>query len=188
MNADAPTVKKKTRHWIYVLGGEQSRREAHAWQQRKTAQGKLYEVIEAGEPSAGQLKEVGNDDVLYIYSDSVATGPEPGELAALLRGAGLDTGHRKVKLFLSGSGDETPAGGPSYAETAYRALQGDFPGAVVYGYRGEVHPEGYDGHKSASLVPGETPDGMSEADWKQRGLRARDNRVVFPPGADEDGE
>ena len=183
MNDTAPTAEAKTRHWIYVLGGKESLREAHAWQQRKAGQGKVYEVIEARDSAAGQLSAVGNDDVLYIYGDAVITGLEAAELAALLRRAGLDAGHREVKLFLSGSGDKTPGGGPSYAEATYHALRPDFPRAVVYGYRGEVHPEGYDGHKSASLAAGETPQGVAEADWKQRGLRAKDNRVVFPADA-----
>ena len=153
MSKDAPTTREKTRHWIYVLGGEESLHEAQAWQRRKVDQGKRYEVIEARDSAAGQLAAVGHDDVLYIYGDAVITGLEATELAALLRRAGLPAAHRAVKLFLSGSGDEIPGGAPSYAEATYRALQPDFPGVVVYGYRGEVHTEGYDGHKSASLTP-----------------------------------
>ena len=161
------------RHWIYVLEAGDLTAQAHAWQRRKTAQGKWYQLID---PSCGgELRQVGNHDVLYLLARSVQSMPQPAELAAHLLEHGLDRAHRAVKVFASHSGDT------GYAEKLYQAMLPEYPDVVVYGYGGEVTADGFSGHKTAGLNPGETPDRIGEEEWNRRRLRAKDNRVRFPP-------
>lgn len=172
-------------HWIYVLGGAELREQAQRWEQRKTRQGKKYELIEF--PAGGQLASLGNvqaDDVLYVVAGAVRngrlgeTGLEAAQLAERLRSEGLHPEHRALKIFASFSGDETQAG--CFAERLYQAMRNDYPNLVVSGYRGQVDLEGFDGHKSAGLGAGESPEAMGREEWLKRGARARDNRVQFP--------
>jgi hypothetical protein len=176
-------------HWIYVLGSPELRQQASLWQQRKSGQGKRYEVIETGaeEAPAGRLAHVGNEDVLYVYARMQTNGigetaKNPPELARHLSAEGLDSGHKVVKIFASGSGD-APSGeaGRSYAERLYEAMKETHPNIVVYGYHGDLTPQGYSLHKTAGLSPGESLDEIPEEAWKRRGLRASENRVRFPP-------
>jgi hypothetical protein len=183
----AAAEKKLLRHWIYVLPDDDLVPRAYAWQERKTAQGKWYRVIEtpAGDSQSEGLRQVSNDDVLYILASSVGSIGNPGDLVAHLIEHGLDRGHCVVKIFASHSGDSgVTAGSPqkSYAEKLYEAMRLEYPAVVVYGYLGEVTPDGFSGHKSAGLKPGETLEGLSEAEWNRRRLRAKENRVRFPPG------
>jgi hypothetical protein len=192
-----PDNQGKLRHWIYVLGGADLRREALAWQERKRAGGKWYQVIEArsDERPDGRLGEVGKDDVLYVYArmrpeslDALGESRKsPAELAAHLIAEGLDRGHRVVKIFASRSGD-VPSGGTesaSYAERLYHCMKGHYPNLRVYGYLGNVSPLGYASHKTAGLAPGEPWETVPEASWTARKLRASENRIRFP--RQEDG-
>ncbi len=179
------------RHWTYVPEGEDLLPTAYAWQKRKTAQGKWYRVIEAGSAAQQEagLRQVGNHDVLYILARSVHTMQKPEELAAHLERHGLDAGHRVVKVFASYSGDpgvSAEFARTSYAERLYNSMRVKYPEVVVYGYHGEVTANGFSGHKSAGLMPGDTLEGISESEWNRRGLRAKANRVRFPPGPLDD--
>ena len=174
-------------HWIYVLGGPELREAARKWQERKVQQGKAYAVIEGAPPGSElqRLAGVNNDDVLYVFAEGVSAGRlgkfeiGPDELVRHLRAEGLDGGHRSLKIFASRSGDRQD--GVCYAEVLYQAAQGEFPRVVVSGYRGQVDPEGFDGHKTAGLAAGETLQGMNREQWLARGARAMENRVQFPP-------
>jgi hypothetical protein len=177
-------------HWIYVLGGAEFRRQAHAWAQRKTSQGKDYRVIEAApdEKPAGLLAAVQDDDVLYVFAPSgpgaIASSEfTPAQFAAQLEAEALPRTHRALKIFASSSGDPFPDGSgevASFAERLYRTLSPAFPQICVYGYRGDVTPEGFDSHKTAALAAGETLDTISEHEWRNRSMRAQQNRVRFP--------
>lgn len=180
------TESKDKQHWIYVLGGAGLREKAYGWAQRKTRQGKRYSVIE-GAPtgsSAARLAGVKNDDVLYVFSDAVHDGRlgewQIGieELVALVRDEGLDRGHRAFKVFASWSGDAGSSS--SFAEQVYRAMLPHYPQIVVFGYRGKVDADGFDGHKTAGLTETESLDKLSRDEWVKKGARARDNRVQFP--------
>ncbi|MFN7993330.1 MAG: hypothetical protein U0Q18_07000 [Bryobacteraceae bacterium] len=180
----------KRQHWIYTLGDATLRESAAQWRDRKTTQGKLYETIQTNdqETPAGRLALVGNDDVLYVYAITSPAGiglthKSPAELAALLAAEGLDPAHRDLKLFFSRSGD-TESGSPSYAEALYEAMRSQYLQIVVYGFLGDVSPEGFESHKSAGLAAGETPAGLNEDDWNTRRLRAKLNRVQFPKPAE----
>lgn len=197
---ETPELKNesKLRHWIYVLGGSDLRNEASAWQQKKQAGGKWYQVIEArsDERPDGRLGEVGNGDVLYIYArmgtetlDAVGeTRKSPEDLAAHLMAEGLDRGHRVLKLFASKSGDAPSAGAESasYAERLYNCMKRHYPNLAVYGYLGDISPRGYSQHKTAGLAPGETLETLTEESWGVRGLRAKENRIRFPPEPEDD--
>jgi hypothetical protein len=95
----------------------------------------------------------------------------------------LNREHRDLKLFISNSGGNVP-GAPqpaSYAERLYNSMKEAYPNLVVYGYLGEVSPRGFYSHKTAGLVPGDAVERMTGESWNARRLRARDNRVRFPP-------
>ena len=169
-------------HWIYALGSPETLAEASSWRDRKSTQGKDYRLIDATsslEPS-GRLIPVGPEDVLYIFSKE-AYG-SPNELAVRLKKEGLPRDHASLKLFASNTG--TPQeNGRCYAQELYEVLKRDFPRITVYGYIGEVSPQGFDLHKTAGLGSGEQLDAISEGEWKNRGLRAQNNRVIFPSTA-----
>jgi len=179
----------KRQHWIYTLGDAALRESAQQWRDRKSSQGKLYELLQTSdqETPAGRLAVVGNDDVLYVYATASPAGiglthKTPTGLAAHLAAEGLDPGHRDLKLFFARSG-ESETGSPSYAEAVYEALRSRYPQIVVYGFLGDVSPEGFESHKSAGMAAGETPADLNEGDWNTRRLRASLNRVQFPkPG------
>jgi hypothetical protein len=183
----------KLRHWIYVLGGSDLRQQASIWQQRKSSGGKWYQVIEAREDERPDKKlvHVGNDDVLYVYSEMSAetldalgeTRKNPGDLARHLAAEGLDNGHRVVKIFASRSGDTRSGavGSSSYAERLYDEMKDDYPAIAVFGYCGDVSPQGYSSHKTAGLDEGEVLESLTEESWTARNLRAKENRVRFPP-------
>ncbi|QNI32271.1 hypothetical protein H7849_25350 [Alloacidobacterium dinghuense] len=179
-------------HWIYVLGGSDLQSRASEWQQRKTAGGKLYALIEAlpDERPDRRLTQVGNEDVLYVYArmwDGLEAVGEsrktPQELAFHLISEGLDTRHKELKIFASRSGNTLAGegGSASYVERLYNCMKQDYPDITVYGYLGEVSPQGFDSHKTAGLVSGETPESLTRESWDNRKLRAKDNRVCFPP-------
>jgi len=180
--------KATKHHWIYPLGGAALLKKALDWEDRKTRQGKSYAVIEASRegPPAGRLANVGNHDVLYVYADAVRDGRlgewqlDATRLAEHLRGEGLDPAHCSVKVFASFSGDDAGAA-PCYAEALYEAMRREFPHMTVFGFRGKVDTEGFDGHKTAGLSQEKSVDGLSREDWLERGARARDNRIQFPP-------
>jgi hypothetical protein len=171
------------RHWIYVLGGRELRVEAHRWQRSKSAAGKSYAVICArvDEAPSGKLKRVESDDVVYVYARPA--GKEPRELAELLQAEGLPHAHRDLKLFLSNSGGRTSAahGAASYAERVYNRMKKTHPDLVVYGYFGEVSPRGFDAHKTAGLRSEERVENVTRKSWDARKLRAKENRIRFPP-------
>lgn len=174
------------RHWIYVLGEEDLLAPAAAWAARKTAQHKDYRVIPGARSglNAGKLLEVSPGDVLYVLSRTVRHGNlgdwevGPLQLAAHLQSANLNHSHRDLKLFASHTGDASD--GPSYAERVYAAMRPQYPDIVVYGYKGVVDTEGYDGHKTAGLEDGEALHSLSHEAWKARKARASENRVRFP--------
>ena len=186
------TTGQLQEHWIYVLGGADLHSRASEWQQRKTAGGKLYALIEArsDERPDRRLTQVGNDDVLYIYArmsdglDAIGESKKtPQELASHLLSEGLDTGHKELKIFASKSGNTLPGekGSTSYAERLYNCMKQDYPDIRVYGYLGEVSPQGFDSHKTAGLASGETSESVTRDSWDERKLRAKENRVCFPP-------
>ena len=183
------TGQAKQQHWIYVIGGAELKEKARQWEQRKTGQGKAYAVISGSQPGSesATLANVESEDVLYVLAGEVRDGKlgsaafEPRELAAHLRKHGLPEGHRELKIFASRSGDED--GGPSYVEKLYQAMLAAYPDIVVFGYRGQVDPDGFDGHKTAGLGATESLDAMTRDEWTAKGARARDNRVEFPPDA-----
>jgi hypothetical protein len=178
---------KGQQHWIYVLGGSALQQKARKWEERKSGQGKRYEVIEgvpAGSES-GRLSGVQNDDVVYVFADAVrdgrlgewAMGPE--ELARHLRAEGLQQGHRSLKIFASWSGDGAESA--SFAVRLYEVMRPEYPELTVFGYLGQVDAEGFDGHKTAGLGESEALTSMTREEWTAKGARARDNRVQFPP-------
>jgi hypothetical protein len=179
--------KATLRHWIYVPHDGALLSEAYSWQNRKRADGKWYQVIEpsSGESRSEILRQVGNEDVLYILADSLASLGTASELAEHLSENGLHRGHRVVKIFVSRSGDSGGTAGTgesSFAERLYEAMRGEYPEVVVYGYLGGVSASGFSSHKTAGLKPAEGLEGISEAEWNRRNLRAKENRVRFPPG------
>ncbi len=184
MSAEGKEVRN---HWIYVLGGRALGEKAEKWAERKIRQGKAYRVVAGAPPGAHQqrLAALRNADVLYVFADAVREGRlgewgiGPDELAAHLRAEGLDRGHQCLKIFASWSGDDFQAA--SYAELVYGAAHREYPQLVVYGYHGQVDAEGFDAHKTAGLGPGETLEVLSREQWLERGARARENRVRFPP-------
>lgn len=155
---------------------------ARRWRDRKTTQGKLYDLIEAdaGETPAARLAGIGDDDVLYIFGTPRKT---PEQLAEYLAAEGLPAGHRSLKLFFANSGDASPddSGPACYAERLYTRMLPGFPQIMVFGYFGEVSAEGFELHKTAAMAPGEKLEHLSEEAWNQRSLRASRNRVRFPP-------
>ena len=178
---------KTKHHWIYPLGGADLVERARKWQERKSHQGKSYAVIEAArEGPAGRLSQVGNSDVLYVYADAVREGRlgewqlDPSHLAANLLAEDLDPSHRSLKIFASFSGDASDS--QSYAEQLFETMRPSFPHLTVFGFRGRVDAEGFDGHKTAGLSEDESLDGLTREEWFEKGARARDNRVQFPPG------
>ncbi len=183
----AAEEKKAQRHWIYVLGGVVLQAKARMWAERKSRQGKIYEVIEgaAAGSESGRLSRIQNDDVVYVFADAVSDGRlgewaiGPEELVRHLRAEGLSQGHRSLKIFASRSGDGERAA--SFAERVYDAMRAEFPQVTVFGYLGQVAAEGFDGHKTAGLGEGESLESTSREEWTARGARARDNRVQFPP-------
>ncbi len=178
---------KLQQHWMYVLGGTGLREKARKWEERKTRQGKGYAVIDCAPAGshAPRLAGVGNDDVLYVFADAVREGRVgewemgPEDLARHLRAEGLDLGHRSLKIFASHSGDGF--GSECFAERVYEAMRPEYPHMMVSGYRGQVDAEGFDGHKTAGLSEGETLEGLSREQWLEKGARAMENRVQFPP-------
>lgn len=178
-----PTEKTLLRHWIYVPHDPQMLPEAYSWQNRKSSEGKSYQVIEAAPGGSGHyaLRPIDNDDVLYILANSIDSLGTAGELAAHLSESGLDHGHRVVKIFVSRSGDSAGER-KCFAEQLYEAMRDEHPEVIVYGYLGGVSHTGFSTHKTAGLKPGETLEGLSESEWNRRKLRAKENRVRFPPG------
>jgi hypothetical protein len=178
---------KGQQHWIYVLGGVASLLKVRKWEERKSQQGKKYEVIEGGPlgSESGRLRCVQSDDVVYVFADAVRDGRlgdwemGPEDLARHLRAEGLQQGHRSLKIFASWSGDEAESA--SYAERLYEVMRPEYPELTVFGYLGQVDAEGFDGHKTAGLGEGEALTTMSREEWTAKGARARDNRVQFPP-------
>lgn len=180
------------RHWIYVLGGRDLRRQARLWERAKTASGKSYAVIAAriDENPSGKLRRVANGDVVYVYARPSngapgvvgLTGKSPIDLAELLKAEGLNEMHRDLKLFIPNSGgmsEDKPA--PNcFAAQVHRHMKDSFPHLVLYGYIGEVSPRGFYGHKTANLKPGESLDDLNAPSWESRNLRASRNRVRFP--------
>jgi hypothetical protein len=185
------------RHWIYVLGDRTLRNEARLWQRSKSAAGKSYTVLGArlDETPSGKLKHVAAGDVVYVFARLADQNPgavgqtakDPSALAALLKAEGLGNLHADLKLFLPNSGGKTPgARSPrSFAEQLYRCLHQSHPHLAVYGYFGEVSHSGFDGHKTANLRPGESIEDLNYQSWNDRRLRARENRVRFPPKTEE---
>ena len=181
------TGQAKQQHWIYVIGGAELREKARHWEQRKTGQGKAYALISGSQPGSesATLADVKSDDVLYVLAGEVRDGRlgsvafDPRELAAHLRKSGLPEGHRELKIFASRSGDED--GGPSYAEQLYQAMLPEYPDIVVFGYRGQVDPDGFDGHKTAGLGADESLDSMTREQMDREGSPgARQPRTVSP--------
>jgi hypothetical protein len=177
---------KRQQHWIYVLGGSELLDKARKWEQRKTQQGKAYSVIVSAPLGAhGRLSHVNNDDVLYVFADTVQGGKlgecriSPEELARHLRAEGLDPRHRSVKLFASHTGDAI--GSTCFAQQLYEAMRPAYPELVVYGYRGKADAEGFDGHKTAGLGDDESLQHLTHERWLLKRARALDNRVQFPP-------
>lgn len=178
---------KQPQHWIYVLGGAELRKKAHKWEQRKTRQGKAYAVIEdvPGGADSGKFSMVNSDDVLYILADAVREGKlgewaiDPEDLARRLRAGGLIRTLGSLKIFASHSGDRGSSA--SYAEQVYATLRPEYPDVTVFGYRGNVDAEGFDGHKTAGLGDNESLQALGRDQWLARGVRAKDNRVQFPP-------
>lgn len=187
-------------HWVYVLGGDDYRRLAHVWCQRKTVQGKRYAVIESAqdEVAANRLTHVGVNDVVYVYGPMTPEAPyrigntplSPPALAALIEAEGLPANHRNLKIFASHSGDlaQVPEQQGVFAELAQQAMASRFPFLQVYGYRGEVSPEGHASHKSAGMEEGEDPSAIPSHEWEGRGLRAQANRAIFGPAVPEPGD
>lgn len=174
------------RHWIYVLGEGECLAAAEAWAARKAAQGKDYRVIPGARSgiNTGKLLEVAPGDILYVLSTAVRDGNlgewqvGPLQLANHLQSANLNHCHRNLKLFASHTGDAHD--GPAYAERVYAAMRPQYPDIVIYGYKGVVDTEGFDGHKTAGLRDGEALHTLSHEAWKARKARASENRVRFP--------
>jgi hypothetical protein len=179
---------KTRRHWIYALGNPELLAKAREWERRKRKQGKSYSSIEADREgvSGPRLTKVGNGDVLYVYADAVREGRigdrrwDAAQLAAHLRAEGLDPGHCSLKIFASFSGDS--GGSACFAQELYEAMRPLYPHLIVFGFRGKVDTEGFDGHKTAGLGETERLGSLTREEWLGRRARARDNRVQFPPG------
>lgn len=170
-------------HWIYVLGGAELLTKAEQWEQRKQQGGKAYSIL-GGAPGTRPLLAVQPDDILYLLADAVHDGRlgeqalAPEDLARRLEADGLSAAHRSVKIFASGSGD---GDAKSFAAQLCASMRPTYADVTVFGYRGNVDPAGFDGHKTAGLDAGESLGDLSREQWLGKGARAKDNRVQFPP-------